>query len=356
MHRRLNVNITNIDKIKKGVEYRGAVDYARSAVYLILLLSLAVFVIIAAIAVLKVGIGTFLSYFKSMNVAYYLLALLIIFVSYSIRYPKWSMYLRRLGVRISTFKNYMIYMSMYSMDMTPGRWGRAVVSYTINRVSKVRFAVTFPAVVADIFTDFLGFAFVEDAMAIVMNKFVVASLALTFILMLPFFFLYVKRPFEYVKGKVFGLRRHFGFLKKLDLIFNTATMYFKYNKRLRGSAFVYSMLLTIPSMFLNGMAFYFTMIAFGVPLSISDIPVVMFIFSSSIIVGIVTGIPAALGVTDAVLIGQLGLFFPETVGLGLASAITIFFRIASIWFVQGFGFAALLYTFKYWKEPNEAGS
>ncbi len=266
------------------------------------------------------------------------------------RYPKWSMYLRRLGVRIPLWKNFVIYMSMYSMDVTPGRWGRAIVSYTMNRLSGVHFARTFPAVVADIFTDFLGFAIITDVTAIAVGRFVFVALLLTSLLVVPFFFVYVQRPFNYVKGKFMKLRKRWNPLRRLDVVFFTATLYFRHNKKLGWGPFIYSMALTIPSMFLNGMALYVTMLAFGVPLNFSQIPIVLFIFSSSLVLGMVTGIPGTLGVTDAALISQLQIFFPGIVDLSVASSITIFFRIASVWFVQGFGLAALLYTMRFWKD------
>jgi uncharacterized protein (TIRG00374 family) len=343
-------SIKSMDRIRDKKGYKSMVGSARRAVLLIFLLSFAVFVAIAIIGMSNEGFDEFIATFKSIDLSYYLAALVIIFVSYTMRYPKWSMYLRRLGVHIPTRQNYMIYMSMYSMDMTPGRWGRAIVSYTINQLSKVKFAVTFPAVVADIFTDFLGFAVITDAMAVMVGKFVFLSFLLTFLLMVPFFFVYIQTPFNYVRDKFWKFRGRFGFLKKLDVIFYTATLYFQHNKKLRGSAFVYSMLLTIPSMFLNGMALYVTMMAFGIPMNLSDIPTVIFIFSSSLVLGMITGIPGTLGVTDAALISQLQYFYPATITLGLASAITIFFRIASVWFVQGFGLSAFIHTLKYWKD------
>lgn len=341
-------NVKNVNRIKNKSDYNTAVGSARRAVFFILGLSFAVFVAIAAYAIYNEGVDTFINTVKSVNLYYFLLALAVIFFSYSMRYPKWSFYLKRLGVKIPTGRNYLIYLSMYSMDMTPGRWGRAIVSYTINKLSKVKFAATFPAVVADIFTDFLGFAILTDVTAIALGRFVILSLIITTLLMIPFFFVYVQRPFNYVKDKFSRIRKKFEIAKKLDIIFYTATLYFKHNRKLGKRSFIYSMALTIPSMFLNGMALYIVMYSFGVPVTMADIPTVIFIFSSSLVLGMVTGIPGTLGVTDAALISQMQFFFPVSITLGLASAITIFFRIASVWFVEGFGFGALLYTLRYW--------
>ena len=343
------LDLKTIQKMQKETQFRERIRKIRYSIFLLIAFSFAVFIAIAVLAVLNEGLSAFVGSILRIDWWYFGAALLAVFASYAIRFPKWQMYLNKLKVRLNLKTSFMIYMSMYSMDITPGRWGRAIVSYTINRLTNVRFAVTFPAVVADIFTDFLGFAFITDAMAIIVGKFVLLAFFITSLLMVPFFFVYVQRPFNWVKKKFIRVRKRFRFLRRLNLIFSTATLYFRHNKKLRGSAFVYSMLLTIPSMFLNGMALYVVMLAFGVPLTVANIPEVIFIFSFSLVLGMVTGIPGTLGVTDAALISQMQYFFPGVMTFGLASAITIFFRAASVWFVQGFGFAAFLYTTRYWK-------
>ncbi len=163
------IDVGSLDKIKSKSDYKSAVQSARSAVFFILFLSFLVFVAIAGYAIWNEGVSNFVRTFESMNLKYFAAALALIFISYSMRFPKWSLYLKRLGVEIPAGRSFVIYLSMYSMDITPGRWGRAIVSYTINKLSKVKFAVTFPAVVADIFTDFLGFAVITDVTALIVN-------------------------------------------------------------------------------------------------------------------------------------------------------------------------------------------
>ena len=334
--------IGDIDKIKKGIEYERRISRIRILIASILVASFAVFVVIAALAILNEGLSSFLAAIYSMNLYYFGLALLAILAGYVMRYPKWHLYMQKLKVKIATRANFAIYLSMYSMDITPGRWGRAIVSYTINKLTGVKFAVTFPAVVADIFTDFLGFVVILLATTIFLQKFVLLSLIITLLLLVPFIFIYVRRPFEYIKKKL-------GRVKRLKSVFEAGDVYFENNKLMTPDAYAYSMIYTIPAMFLNGIALFYVMLAFGVPLTIVDIPTVLFIFTSSLLIGMVTGIPATLGVTDAALIGYLLLFFPTTITVGVASLISIFFRLASVWFVQGFGSVALLDTMRYWR-------
>ncbi len=338
-------NLKSIEDMREGKEYQRRIGRIKIIIASILLASLAIFIIIAGIAIDKEGFGKFIAAIASINLWYFSAALGVIFLGYVMRFPKWEYYMKRLGVKIPRRRNFMVYMSMYSMDMTPGRWGRAVVGYTINKLTGIRFARTFPAIVADIFTDFLGFAVVLAISIFFVRKFVVLSTFVTVLLLIPFFFIYVRRPFEFIK-------RRFGHVKRLKGIFETGKLYFEYHKLLSGKAYAYSMAYTIPAMFLNGIALYLVILSFGVHMPISLLPTVLFIFASALILGMISGLPASLGITDAALIGYLTLFFPSMMGIGLASLITIFFRIASVWFVEGFGFTALAYTMRYWKEKN----
>jgi uncharacterized protein (TIRG00374 family) len=337
------LNIASIEKIEAEVDYKRRIKRIEYILASILLGSLIVFGFIAISAVLNEGFSNFVKAITSINFFYYGIALLIIFSSYLLRFPKWEYYLKKLRVKIPRRKNFIIYLSMYSMDITPGRWGRAVVSYTINKLTKVKFSKTFPAVVADIFTDFLGFAIICVFFAFFVHKYILISLIITAILLLPFVFLYHEKPFTYLKSKLSRFR-------SMKSFFEVGELYFKNNKLLGKDAYWYSMLYTIPSMFLNGLSLYFVMLSFGVNVGINNIPTIVFIFASSLIFGMITGIPANLGVTDGAMLSALVAFFGGIgVNFGLASLITIFFRIATVWFVEFFGFLALIYTFRYWK-------
>ncbi len=319
-----------------------SIKKAKKIILVVMLISLLVFVVISALAILNEGFNSFVKSILSINIFYFFLAFVILFLGYVIRYPKWELYIKRLGLRIARTSNFMIYLSMYSMDITPGRWGRGIVAYTINKITNTKFAKIFPAIVADNFTDFFGFIALSLIMAFLVGKYLLLSIVITVILMLPFIFLFNKGPFELLK-------RRFGNIRWLRGFFKEGALYFKNSKALGIDTYIYSMIYTIPSMFLNGVALYFVILSTGVNLNISFIPIVVFVYTSSLLIGIITGIPGALGVTDAALISYLTLFFgPLGIDFGLASVITILFRIVSLWFVEGFGFAAFAYTLRYW--------
>lgn len=330
-------------EIRKDSDYVNRMHSARHIVAIVLSVSLVVFIIIAILAILNEGVSKFVATVESINLIYYLAAFGILFLGYLLDFPKWQIYIRALKIKIRAWDSFVVYFSMFSMDITPGRWGRAIVAYTINRVTRVKFVRIFPAVVADIFTDFIGFGVLTVASALFVQKYVIPSIIITCVLLLPFVFLFVQGPFTYIKRRLEKFRGLRSFLE-------TGEVYFKENKRLRKRDYIYSIAFTLPSVICNGLALYLVILAFGIHIGLQQMPIVMFIYSSSLLFGIVTGIPGTLGITDGALVSYLSLFFSDLgVTFGVAAAITIFFRIISVWFVEGFGLVALFYNLRHWK-------
>ncbi len=315
---------------------------ARAVVLTILGLSAIMFVVIAALAMINEGPEKFFATLTSVNIIYFAAALICVFASTVVGFPKWSMFVSKLGVHISVFKNFAIYQSMFSMDITPGRWGRGVVSYTLNRLTGVKFGKTFPAVVADIFTDFLGFITLSFIAAFLVHTYTIISVVIAALLLIPFVFIYARTPYEWIKRKL----QHKRLWKK---IFGVGDLYFKSSRSLDVGTYAYAMLFTIPSVALLGLALYFVIASFGIPLTPDLFPTIIFIYTSSLLLGMVTGVPGALGVSDAVMIGYLVAFLtPYGLTFGIAAAVVILFRIASMWFAEGVSSVFLVYTFKYW--------
>ncbi|MEM3247286.1 MAG: lysylphosphatidylglycerol synthase transmembrane domain-containing protein [Candidatus Micrarchaeaceae archaeon] len=342
MKRKNNLFLENLDNVKR-IDYKKKMKRIERIIIGIIAITALVFLVIAGLAIINEGLSRFIMTISSINLYYYALALIVVFCGYALRYPKWSMYIKMLGIKLRATTNFLIYLSMYSMEITPGRWGRAVVSYSINRLTGAKFGRTFPAVVADIFTDFLGFIILAIFFAFFLHKYMIISLVISAILLLPFVFLYHRKPFMMLKAKL----SRFSSLKSF---FAVGDLYFKSNNMLEKKAYGYSLLFTVPAMFLNGLALYIVILAFGVQLGLGALPAVIFIFSTSLLFGMITGLPGNVGVTDAAMLGGLVFFFGSSgVSFGLASAITIFYRIATVWFVEGFGFVALAKTFSYWR-------
>lgn len=77
--------------------------------------------------------------------------------NYLIRFLKWERYRRLLAIDIPVSTSFLIYLSGFSMGVTPGKMGEVLKSWMIRRVCGVRIHQSAPIVVAERVTDLLGY-------------------------------------------------------------------------------------------------------------------------------------------------------------------------------------------------------
>ena len=78
-------------------------------------------------------------------------------VNYAFRFLKWQRYLRLLDIRLDPTSSVLIYLSGLSMAITPGKMGEVFKSWLIRKVDGTRIHASAPIVVAERFTDLLGY-------------------------------------------------------------------------------------------------------------------------------------------------------------------------------------------------------
>src|SRR5260370_560835 len=75
---------------------------------------------------------------------------------YLLRFAKWELYLRRLGVRIPTAHSLQIFLSGFALTVTPGKVGEVLKSYLLRESHGIPMARTAPTGVAGRPTDLLA--------------------------------------------------------------------------------------------------------------------------------------------------------------------------------------------------------
>ena len=85
-------------------------------------------------------------------------ALSLAAINYLLRFVKWELYLRRLGVRIPIGDSFGIFLSGFSLTVTPGKVGEVLKSYLLRETHGVPMARTAPIVVAERLTDLVALA------------------------------------------------------------------------------------------------------------------------------------------------------------------------------------------------------
>lgn len=84
-------------------------------------------------------------------------ALALAFFNYCVRFLKWQRYLKLLDVQIAVGPSFLIYLSGMSMSVTPGKMGEVFKSFLLKQVTGTAVHRTAPIVVAERFTDLLGY-------------------------------------------------------------------------------------------------------------------------------------------------------------------------------------------------------
>lgn len=315
-------------------EYLKIINRLRLFVIIGLGTSLLVFILVAVFG----GFSNVLETIKSANMLMYSLAFACVFLGYVVRYGKWNYYMKMLKIKVHQTKNFLIYLSAYCMDITPGRVGRIIAAYTLKKVTKIKFMSIVPIVTMDLFTDFFGFAILALVAAIYVGKYLIYIAVFDLILTIPFVVIINPWIFNYIKT-----RRTKSFLFK-KIAKHGEHYYMSQNKLNKPSIYLGSLVFTVPADILNSLGLYFALLAVGVkPRAI----VSLFIFSTSQIFGMVSTLPGSIGVADATLVALL----KTMLGLSsaLSSAVTIMARIATLWFGVILGMIVLLYTTRYWK-------
>ncbi|MCL4373639.1 MAG: flippase-like domain-containing protein [Candidatus Marsarchaeota archaeon] len=283
------------------------------------------------------GISKVLDIIATANLYVYALAFLSVFAGYLLRFVKWNYYLKKLGLKVPLKKNLIVYLSLYSMNITPGKVGRVLVAYTLNRVTKKKTTNLLPVVMLDIFTDFIGVGTLALIAAIYFHTYVLYIIAIDIVLMIPFLFLVSDWFYNIVKRLI----RSEHVLKLFTLY---GDEYFASQSTLnKPRVYAVSLAVSLPAAFLNAMALYFALIAIGFAPHIAGSA---FIESSSMILGMVTAVPGNIGVTDGALVAFIGSAFHAS--SAISSAVTIMTRLATLWFGVILGGVLLIYSMRYW--------
>ncbi len=314
-------------------EYIGAISKFKTLIVLTLVGSVVVFIAIALLG----GVTQVISTIESAKLYLFIAAFVLVFCGMLTRFGRWSYCLKTLKIKIPFKKSFAAYMSLYSMDITPGRVGRIVAGYTINRVSNSKFMKVAPIITIDIFSDFVGFAILALITSFFFHQFFWYVVVFVILLSISFVFLLHEGASNLMKKSSF-LRKLMGrFTADIKDYYSSQNALNKKNVYLR--ALVY----TIPAELMDSLALYFSAIAIGIKAYAAQS---VFIYSVAQIFGMVSALPGSVGVTDGTMVVLLRSTFH--ISTALSSAATIMTRLSTLWFSVIVGMIFFLYTLRYW--------
>ena len=259
-------------------------------------------------------------------------ALLLASLNYLVRFVRWEIYLRVLGVRLARLESLLIFLSGFVMSITPGKVGEVWKSVLLQDRHAIPIARSAPIVVAERVTDLLslillasfgaytfgvGWAPIVTGLAMVASVLIVVSsrtltgVCLRLAAKLPL----VRRVAPRLEEAAASLQE---LVSARRLLVPTVL-----------AAFAWSA---------ECLAYWEVFRGFdGVRV---DAAAAFFVYSVSTIAGAVAMMPGGLGVTELGMTGLAQLLGGPTVTAAVASASTILVRLATLWFAVVIGFAA----------------
>jgi uncharacterized protein (TIRG00374 family) len=257
-------------------------------------------------------------------------------VNYGLRFLKWEFYLWKLGVRVPRGRSLAIFLSGFSLTVTPGKVGEVLKSYLLRETDGVEMARSAPIVVAERVTDLISLLLLALLGAGALGSsqkilWVGAAFVGTLIL-----FVAVRPLGELAIRAVAALP---GIGKRIAP--KLAVFYQSTRELLGPGALLVATAISVAAWACECAAFYF--ILRGFPGVAVELRLCTFIYAAMTVAGALSFLPGGLGVQEGGMVKLLCALAP-TVGEATAFAATFVTRICTLWFAVAVGLVALAFV------------
>ncbi len=299
-------------------------------------LSVAVYLVIAILS----DLGELAEAFGRFNWLLAPVVLGLVALSYVGRFFRWAYYLRLLGISLPLGQNAAIFAAGLSMTVSPGKLGEVLKSVFIRRASGTPVARSAPAVVAERVTDGTGMIS-WGLLGALTSDFGLQALVAFSITMVGAVAVFRSKRLSLLAERV---------MSKLPLLNRLAPHLSEFhgasNELLGLRPLLVATIISFLAWGLEILAVYLCVVGIG-----ADVPflVVVFIFAVSSLGGALSMIPGGIGVAEAGLAG--GFRFYAGLSGGLAGALTLLIRLATLWFATFVGIVGLLVVRRVVGEP-----
>jgi uncharacterized protein (TIRG00374 family) len=288
--------------------------------------------------------------FKGFN--WWLIApvLLLTCFNYGLRWVKWEMYLRVLDLpRPSRWDSICVYLSAFSMSVTPGKVGELIKAVLLRRLTGAPVARTTAIIAAERITDGLAMLCLAG-MGLLEFSYGRPLLAVSFVLAVAAIVV-LQRPAltALVIARTGNMPLIGGLVEHLAGFFSASNVLFQ--PRLVAGMVV----LGVISWFGECVAFFLVLCGLGFDASWRLLLIATFVLAVSSVFGAVSMLPGGLGVAEASMAGMLLILLEDDgISRGAATAATLIVRFATLWFAVFLGFAAMAIISRKLKEPAGA--
>ena len=254
-------------------------------------------------------------------------------LTWGVLFLRWNLLLKNSDIDVPLKDNFMIFISGFALGVTPGKVGELIKSQLLKNKFNISRSKTAPLVIVERFYDFFAIAIISLFGILVFEY----SIYIFGVLVIGISIFLIVTSSEKIFLKFLNKIEKIKFLKsfsnELPKSFNVI------QKSTRGKIFPLSIILSVIFWFLDSMIAYLTLLSFGI--DIIDYFVLMSIYTSSIILGVISFLPLGIGVVEGSLVGFLSI---NGIEFHLATAVVVFIRFFTRWIGVMAGFIGLKFS------------
>jgi uncharacterized protein (TIRG00374 family) len=260
---------------------------------------------------------------------YLFVALFLSAINYGVRYVRWHLYIRQLGIPLPAGESLVVFMAGLILSVTPGKSGEVLKAFLVKARTGTPVSKGAAAVFAERMTDFISLILLASVGILSSRQspwLLVLSLAgllgLTLLVGLP--------------GVVTGCLDRAERLPLLTRLCGPVRRGYEGARCLLSPANLgWALGLATVAWFAECLGFYFVLVGFGAGVGVVQST---FVYSFSTIVGALTMLPGGIGPTEGSMSGLLAL---RGVELPVAVGATFVIRVCTLWFAVAVGAVAM---------------
>ena len=268
--------------------------------------------------------------------SYLPIILAFVFLGIMIKSLRQQLLYKQIEVCISFKTGILLFISGLSMEATPGGSGELIKSYYLKKKFGYPLAKTFPTVIMERLLDLTGIAGILLIVGLLLDNYNIISLMLILLSTLSLIFASGKK--KKLFNFLLSIIEKIPILKKQVVSFSKS--YQVFGELTSGKIMTKTLGLYFFVWMTDAIMIYFIFVGFNLNF---DIIFSTFSMYSSLLLGVLTMVPAGIGVTE---VSFVEILRGEGVATATSTSLVILFRLVTVWFLTVLGFCAARYFLK----------
>ena len=246
---------------------------------------------------------------------------------------KWHFLLKNCEIDIPLRKSIAVFFAGVAFEITPGQIGTLVKSQLLKTSFNIPRTKTVPIIAVEKVYDLISAILASIVGIIILGIEPYLIIIAILVLAVIFFFIYY-RPASEIFFKRITKTKFFS--KYID---NISEFHAIFQKSTNVKIATICILLGVTYWFIISTAAYYILLAFDI--NVLDYLTVLAIYTTSILLGAISFIPAGIGITEGSIAGLLTL---NGIDVSTALILSVMIRVLTLWFSVSVGFIALKFT------------